>query len=187
MFTIEDIKKDPRFFIDDFNTNRLFGDGALLGREYEVVFVKIGSILRSLDGKTTSLYDTDVYSFLLGTEKGKQKYKSYCDRCHASFRNEENYKKLIDEMLMHDYDITKGAIVIDENNFILDGQHRACITLFRYGPYHKVQVLKCFSGRRLGRKKRIELYYYKLLTGVQCFYESVRYFVVRIWKKNGNS
>lgn len=173
MFTIDDIRNDSRFYIDERNLNRLFANGG--GQEYRVQFVRVGSILRSLEGKVTTLYDTDVYPFLSGSDVGEKQYTKYCEKYPIMQKNGERYKRLITEMQCSDYDIMKGAIVIDENNFILDGLHRSCITLKKYGPYHKVQVVKCFSGRHYGKKYRLKLVCYKTQAYLKCLIEYVRF------------
>ena len=76
MFTIDDIRNDNRFYIDERNLQRLFANGG--GQKYEVVFVRVGSILRYLEKKITTLYDTDVYPYLSGGERSqKQSLKSF--------------------------------------------------------------------------------------------------------------
>ena len=171
--SFENFNNDPRFYVDEFNTNRILTNAHGVG--YSVVFVPVGSILRELEGKITSLYDTHVYPYLLGTDDGRQKYSYYCNTYPSSFRNETNYLKLLEDMKAQEYDIKKGAIVIEEHNFILDGQHRACITLYKYGPFYKVQVVKCFFGTHYGKKRRIKYEYYKFLAGMRCIGEYVKY------------
>lgn len=105
-----------------------------------------------------SLSDTKVYPFLEGTIDGKQKYKQYCDYCNSSRRSAEIFTQLKNDIETNDYDIKKGAIVIDEHNFILDGQHRSCILLHKYGPFHKVQVVQYDMGRHLGKRMRLKYF-----------------------------
>ena len=138
-----------------------------------IVFVYIGSILRFLDGKVTTLYETDVFHIFLEQMKVK-KYQKYCETYPSYFRNETNYKNLIDAMKEQDYDIKKGAIVIDDNNFILDGQHWSCILLHKYGPFHKVQVVKIYSGRHRGKKMLLKLCCAKIKAWIRCCIEYVK-------------
>jgi len=172
MFTIDDIRNDPRFYIDERNLQRLFANGG--GQKYEVVFVRIGSILRNIEERITTLYETDVYPYLLGKEQGRQRYINYCDKYPIMRKNEDTYKKLIREMASQEYDIHRGAIVVDEYNFILDGLHRSCITLYKHGPFFKVQVLKCHSGRHYGKKYRCKLLYYKSIAFMKCLFEYIK-------------
>lgn len=172
MFNAEDLHNDTRFYIDERNVQRLLANGG--GQKYTTIFVGVGSIMRSLDGKITSLYCTDVYAYLQGTEEGKKKYEDYCKLCNVSFRTEQNYADLITEIDKTEYDIKKGAIVIDENNFILDGQHRACILLKKYGPFYKVEVVKMYFRTYYSWKFKCKLFYYKCTATSRCVYEYVK-------------
>lgn len=153
MFTKEDIKNDPRFYID-----RLFNNQR--GQRYTVEDVKIGSILRYWNGHIMSLSDTMVYSFLDGSKEGKSKYKLYCEFCNSPRRTATNYSQLMEDLERNDYDIMKGAIVIDEHNFILDGQHRACILLKNYGPFHRIPVVRCDMGWKLCKRLKFNYLLY---------------------------
>ncbi|MBR1922831.1 MAG: hypothetical protein IJ838_03675 [Paludibacteraceae bacterium] len=175
MYEISDIKNDSRFYIDDYNLNRLFVREKFGRERYEVIDIQVGFILRRLEGKISTLYDTDVYSFLAGTKEGIQRYNDYCEKYPIMHKNADRYYSLVTKLQTVDYDIKKGAIVIDENNFILDGMHRSCITLNKYGPFHKVKVVKCISGNRYGKKYRLKIMYYKSAALVKCLLEYTKY------------
>ena len=172
LLPIETLGSDKRFYIEEKDVRRICAN--LYGGGYSVVFVYVGSILRFLDGKITTLYETDVYPYLSRTDEGKNKYLKYCETYPSYFRNETNYKNLIDEMKEQNYDIKKGAIVIDDNNFILDGQHRSCILLNKYGPFHKVQVVKIYTGRHKGKKMLLKLSCAKINAWIRCCIEYVK-------------
>lgn len=179
MFTKEDLKSDPRFYIDDFNLDRMFANGG--GLRYEIIFVRVGRILRQLDGRILTLYDTDVYPYLKGTIKGLKLYEKYCARCNTDRRTLENYSKLVEHLSKEEYDIKKGAIVIDEQNFILDGQHRACVLLYKHGPFYKIPVVRCYFRQTIGLRRRIHLLIICLLGNLQHIGDIIET-IVKKWK-----
>ena len=113
---------------------------------FEVKKKKIGTLLRTRANKNriVTLYQTRVYAYLTGTSKGVKEYDEYIDICNVSFRNRAAYDSLIAEMEKTPYDIKRGAIVINQDDLIYDGQHRSCFILYKYGPNFKVDVLQLF-------------------------------------------
>ncbi|WP_405332245.1 hypothetical protein [Fibrobacter sp.] len=105
-----------------------------------------------------NLCDTYVFAYLNDKESGLQKYQEYCKICNVSFRNETEFNKLIYSLSVNDYDISKGAICIDQNNLILEGQHRACILLKKYGPHHKISVVKILYKKRFSPQHALKLF-----------------------------
>ena len=139
--TKEELVNDKRFFIDERNIKRLMQQPIL---RYEVKRKKIGTLLRTRanTNRIVTLDQTRVYAFLKGTTKGEKEYEEYIDICNVDFRSKAAYNSLIDEMSRTPYDITKGAIVINQDDLIFDGQHRSCYLLYKYGPNYKVDVLQ---------------------------------------------
>lgn len=173
MFTIDDLKNDNRFYIDDATLCRLWANGG--GDKYKVVFARVGMIMRSFEDKIITLYDMDAFSYLQGTTDGVKRYHDYCLK-HQPYnpnRNEDEFDKLIDKMKSFEYDIKRGAIIVNEENFILDGQHRCCIILNRHGPFYKIPVVKCYSSGRHSVKHKVKIGFYKLKTLLRCIKESL--------------
>ena len=120
------------------------------------------------------MYDTKVYKYLTGTSDGIAAYQEYIDICDVPFRSFDCYNQLIKEVNENGgYDIKKGAIVVDQNYFIIDGQHRSCLLLYKYGAKYKVKVVQIFYTKyrfSVIRKMRILkaklLYYRSLLCSV---------------------
>ena len=139
---VEQFKKDERFFIDKRNMERLTVHKIM---KYDVLSIEIGKILRDLSyrgGGIVNLCDTYVYAYLDDEKNGGQKYQEYCNICNVSFRSKGEFDRLISNLSVNGYDISKGAICIDQNNLILEGQHRACIILKKYGAHYKIPVVK---------------------------------------------
>ncbi len=134
---------DKRFTIDND-----FFYKALEGRDihkYEIVKIRLGDIQRSwIDGKIYNLTDVSPYTYLTDKINGAKIYQKYCDI---------NYEQSGFEMSINRYNTLIKSIetsgfkehsmpVIDKNNIIMDGQHRCCILLHKYGPDHVIKALK---------------------------------------------
>lgn len=148
---MEEIKKalkyDDRFFIDDRNIERLCENTVY---KYEVIEIPLGKILREheVTGAFMGLNETNVYRYLSGTPKGVAAYKEFVDYCNVPFRSFECYDRLIDEVeKTGGYNIKKGAIVVDQDFFIMDGMHRSCFLLKKFGPKYKVGVVKLYYSK----------------------------------------
>lgn len=153
----ETFKCDKRFYIDSRNMDRLTTKKI---KKYKIEKIMIGKILRDLSYRKkgiVNLNDTFVYAYLNGDEKGLRKYQEYCQICNVNFRSKNEYDKLIKELSLNNYDILKGAICVDYNNLILEGQHRACIILKKYGPRYKIPVVKILYNEKMSLKGMIKL------------------------------
>lgn len=143
IITKDTIKNDDRFFIDERNINRLFMDYPII--DYRVKKIKVGLIIRKLYHceRIVTLDKTYVYKYLEGGEQGKQAYEEFKRICNYSpLRSEAIFDNLVNQIAQCDYNIKKGAIVIDQNNLILDGMHRSCILLHKYGANQKIDVVQ---------------------------------------------
>ena len=68
----------------------------------------------------------------------KMKQEFHSDTLHS----QEKYQNLISQMTECPYDIKTGIIVIDKDNIIMDGWHRASYLASCYGKDYKICVLK---------------------------------------------
>jgi hypothetical protein len=57
---------------------------------------------------------------------------------------EKNRKELSDTFLKEGYDTKKGIIIIGIDNKIINGNHRYCLLLEKYGEEHEIVVHKIF-------------------------------------------
>lgn len=148
--TKEDLINDKRFFIDDRNINRLLNDHPVKG--YRMKYIKVGMILRNTSNcnSIVPLCQTYVYKYLKGGEEGKKAYEEFRKICNYSpLRSEKIYDNLIRQIDNSDYDLKKGAIVVDQYNLILDGMHRSSILLRKYGANHKIQVVQFYNAYKI--------------------------------------
>lgn len=118
----------------------------------KVVTIKLGDmsvLLLGNDGFNSSPLDqSPAFKFLQGE---KAVYRAYCqfkssrlagtagDIAHSV----ERFEQLV-EKLEKGYD-ENYVIVVNWKNEILDGQHRACFLLHKYGAQHKVPVLQIWT------------------------------------------
>ena len=142
MVTKDEIKNDNRFFIDDWNLDRIMRRPVL---SYEICPIKLGNIWRIINRTPIPLCETDIYKYLDGSAESRKNYEDYCSSplCEGnSYRGVEVYNSLIHTMETTGYDMKKGAVFVDQLNFIQEGQHRSCILLHNYGPEYKIDVVK---------------------------------------------
>lgn len=59
-----------------------------------------------------------------------------------TFHNQTRYESLISKISASGYDLKTGVIVVDVNNVILDGWHRASYFLSKYGDSYELEVVK---------------------------------------------
>jgi hypothetical protein len=136
---------DKRFFIDAQNLDylsqyRIFG--------YSIETIPVGSILRDYSDGLYSI--ENALPFLLAKDPDNpdllQAYDRYCKRARnqagTSTRSVDSFMNLIQTLEHDEYSIKKGAIIIDQYDIILEGQHRACVLLNMHGAEYPIEVLR---------------------------------------------
>lgn len=165
MVSVEEIMSDKRFCINTQVPDRLFKGNI---SSYEIVEIPLKRLWCYYGERLMRVNETNIYKFLDDSENGRFLYKLYCTKYPSSFRNESNYNSLIQQLDSIDYDITKGAIVINQLDIILDGQHRSSILLKKYGPDYEIKVVKIkYCNPLLGLRKL--LYLRKIKDSMQKF------------------
>lgn len=144
---------DDRFEIDHDFFYRVLENRKLLW--YRVVRIRLDDIRRLWDdGKSYSLAEVPPFRYLSDPKNGASVYDGYCranGESHGFDMNELRFKSLIDS-IEHDGFDQKKIPVITRGNFIMDGQHRCCILLHKYGPDYEVTALKVWLlGKSLRR------------------------------------
>ena len=133
--------ENQNFYIDPFNLDRIFKENTFIS--YRVKKVPLGKIIMRYPGAYIRLKESPVYKYLDGSINTAENYKMYCKKYgkHNKNRTVEKYDELINDLSLNEYDIKKGIIVVNQLNVLLDGQHRSCLLLKRYGEKFKVPVL----------------------------------------------
>ena len=142
MIKVNNIDCDNRFYINKLDLERISKNQIV---SYKFIDIPVGTIKRYLDKKIFSLYKTDAYMYLENPDNpnSKIRYQEYCKNSCFDYeiRGEKVFNELEDDISKNEYNPTKGVIVVDQHRIIMDGQHRACILLKKYGPKYKVKVV----------------------------------------------
>lgn len=132
---------DPRFDLDDEFMYRAFEFARIGG--YEVAEIRLGDIRRVwYDMRAYRLDECAPYRYLGGDAR------VYDDYCRANSKQSffEMSKGRFDSLIksMETYDPRRMPVVLGKRNVILDGQHRCCILLKRFGPDYRIKVVRVF-------------------------------------------
>ncbi len=126
-------KIDYDFFYKRFEMRKI--------KNYKIEEIRIGDIKRKwFDGKLYNLEDCSPYKYLQGNTEC---YDEYCieNKSISDFdMSKDKFEKLI-KALDTGYDSKYMPIIETNNKIILDGQHRLCYLLNKYGKDYKVEVL----------------------------------------------
>ncbi len=150
----EQIFNDDRFCINTQIPDRLFQTPI---KKIDVISVKLGNLLCYYDDKVQYIKETSISKFLEGGSDSLARYEMYCEKYPNSFRTVDTYKTLIDQMSTFEYDIKKGAIVINQLGIIIDGQHRCSILMKKYGEDFKIEVVRFYYDSLLLRLRQLVL------------------------------
>ena len=140
-------------------------------KEYKIENIKIGDINKQLDGKTYKL--EECYPLLLLNGKIEEYIKKclqyrrtdYMDLSKKEFEKTvkkecvKKYKKLIKSIDKNGYS-SNNYIVVNQNNSIIDGQHRACYLLHKYGKDLNIKVLKIYEHQT--KLENIKMFFNKI-------------------------
>lgn len=162
---IEDkLMNDSRFYIDNFTFENHLKISKMLS--YRIETMRLGDILRYQNKKVYEIYKSDPYLYL--ENKDEKKYNEYCNNICVGEDNKKHnisiFKNLIQDFNKTNYDLKKGAIIVNQLNIIMDGQHRTCILMKKYGLNYKIPVVK-IRYRYLGLFTYINYLKYKLRKG----------------------
>ena len=134
------LQDDPRIKLDDDFFYRRLETRSIRG--YEIMLMKLKDIKRlTYDGRIVPLEECEPYRYLLGEA---QQYSEYCDRnrTETGFEMSQHRFDSLLESMSEGYDSRYMPVVKGRNNILMDGQHRCCWLLYKYGPEHAVNVLK---------------------------------------------
>ena len=91
------------------------------------------------------LAEMPAYQYMHGNEAAYQEYMELNDKYNPGHEHSmERIKALEENLEKTGYDARK-YIAVDGENKILDGVHRACWLLQKYGENHEITVLKLYG------------------------------------------
>ena len=133
---------DERFMLNNEFVYRSIEPKKIMG--YELTTLRLGDIRRRwFDGRVHSLKWCAPYRYLMGDVKAYERYSRYHLARNLFPMTRERFDELIRSMEQNGYD-ERYILVVDRDNVIVDGQHRACCLLKLYGEDHRVKVLRVF-------------------------------------------
>lgn len=118
--------------------------------EYYLDTIKIGDlkvrILSENGWKKISILESPCYKFVCGNTQAYEDYMNFKNLNYSDGNSNsvERYRSLIKE-LNKKFD-PKFVVVVDYENVILDGQHRAAWALRKFGPDFKIKVVKIYGN-----------------------------------------
>lgn len=134
---------DPRICLDDEYFYTFLEMRPI--HKYEIVQIALGDIKRRWKGKLYRLWEVSPYKYLDGET---EVYQNYCEVNRKESPDSpqmsvERYEALRHSIQENDFD-ERCMPVVDRLNCILDGQHRSCLLLHKYGREHLVTVLRLY-------------------------------------------
>lgn len=117
--------------------------------------IKIGDLFcmyytRAKVWEKKPISESNCLTFLRGNKKEYEQYNKFKNDTYAkdSIHSNERFSNLIKQLNKKHYN-PRYPIIVDGRNVIMDGQHRACWLLNKYGPDYEVQVIKIYGDWRM--------------------------------------
>jgi hypothetical protein len=149
---LENVADMNAYFLAYINFKQLYGieipaEVAGFGNKFELVRIKLKDIKRDWEGKIYSLKQCSPYKYLeTGDKKIYENYiKKHINKNCISDNTAWDIKRFDDlfkSIKKTGYDPKKSVICVDDNNVIIDGQHRSCCLLYLYGGDYEINVVK---------------------------------------------
>ncbi len=144
---LEDAQKTSaiRLLDDDrINLDYEFFYKVLESRKIKNYFIKeiaLKDINRFWKGNVLKLNECAPYAYLGGAKK---EYVDYCEENKQIYGWEmfvDRFDALLNNMEQNGYNPKSMPVLDAKDNIIMDGQHRSCYLLKKFGPEHKIQAL----------------------------------------------
>ncbi len=112
-------------------------------RRYEIAEARLGDLHRRRgDGSLCHLEECAPFRYLCGD---REAYEKYCteNKAETGFAmSPERFESLIASMSQ--YNARAMPVVFGPDNIVMDGQHRCCVLLKRFGRNHVVDILRIY-------------------------------------------
>ncbi len=149
------MRQDTRFTISDSLLKMILSSPV---KKYTIENIRLGSIKRRWNEQIMNLTDTATFAYIVhGDEKIYREYVRtvyekilHMDENIISDNIEKNIAgvhKTIETLAHEGYDIHRGAVVVDEENIIIDGLHRSSILYKQYGSDYEIPVLRIYHEK----------------------------------------
>ncbi|MBO4643681.1 MAG: hypothetical protein J5716_03615 [Alphaproteobacteria bacterium] len=122
-------------------------EASVLIDDAEIVHVPLKVLRREWNGKLYRLEECSPFKYL--QTKDKDVYANYIQK-HIDLgilpadydKSTTKFDTLIESMNENGYDPSKCVIILRRDNVLLDGQHRACVLLYKYGGDYTVTAIR---------------------------------------------
>lgn len=126
-------------------------------KKYEIINLPLSEIKRRwINNEDIPLSECHPYRYLV--TKDPDIYQEYCD-LNKQFFNLDIMSRERFDLLMKSIDEkgfeNESVIVVNEDNIIMDGQHRCCYMMYKFGEEYKIPVLRVYEYHHVRFIKRI--------------------------------
>ena len=164
-YSPERVWLDPRFRLNDEFI--YFSLEMKQVEDYELIRLPLKDIRRRWRNKFYRLQDCTPYKYLVTRDRAL--YEKYSRQNKAlynlSMMSLDRFEELIHSLETTGYD-EKDVVVVKADNSLMDGQHRCCYLLYRFGEDYTIPVLRIHFYTPKPKKplgKRITGYFKKLI------------------------
>lgn len=139
----EDIDLDDEWFFWQMD-NKLI--------KYKYDDIRFDEMMYDAGNKIIPMTDGAPYRYIHdGDAAGYEEYCKLHEAAGLPLMTKDRFDHLIESIRKNGYDERK-IIVVDENNILLDGQHRACVLADQFGVDSSVRVLKIWDVKKMIRR-----------------------------------
>lgn len=157
---------DKRFKLDDEFV--FFSLEHRLIEDYELVNIRLGDIRRRWGKTVISLRECLPYRYLVSGDPAV--YEEYKRQNKAMYKLDIMSRERFDE-LMKSIDEkgfeNENVIVVNHQNIILDGQHRCCYMLYKYGEDYEIPCLRIKELGKSEAKDKLADFLHRHMTQTQ--------------------
>lgn len=143
--------EDKRFTLDDEFV--YFSLEHKLVRKYELADVPLKDILRGWNGVNIPLAECHPYRYLVTGDK--EVYEEYCrlnkELFGLNIMSRERFDRLMKSLDEKGFE-RENAVVINQDNVLLDGQHRCCYMLYKYGGDYRIPCVRIYEKSAFEQK-----------------------------------
>ena len=157
---------DKRFKLDDEFV--FFALEHRLIEDYELVNIRLGDIRRRWGKAVIPLRECLPYRYLVSGDPAV--YEEYKRQNKAMYKLDIMSRERFDE-LMKSIDEkgfeNENVIVVNHQNIILDGQHRCCYMLYKYGEDYEIPCLRIKELGKSEAKDKLADFLHRHMTQTQ--------------------
>ena len=145
---------DDRFTLDDEFV--FFSLEHRLVKKYELVDIRLGDIKRRWRTRDIPLSECMPYRYLVtGDPKIYEEYMRQNQQYYKlDIMSRERFDALIESIETNGF-TDENVVVVNEDNVIMDGQHRCCYMMYKYGEDYRIPCLRLYSTDYFKPKKRM--------------------------------